>query len=138
MIDSFFIFISLFLCGIIMGSLLGTLCVRFIPKNILKIIGLITLLPLMMVSFFIYIYLRDNLGASYFPIIYGVLNSPIVMFPCVARYLSLPSGTERAALGLGATPSVRLQKLWFPLLAVPLTISVCITVFVIILYRAFW
>ncbi len=138
MMSSFLLFSTLLLCGIALGCFFSVLAIRFVPYGILKSMGLIITFPCTMIALFIFVFMRSDFGILSNPILQGILNSPLVVLPCVARYLSLPTGAARSAIGLGATPILRFQKLWLPLLAVPLLLSVVLTAFILILYRAFW
>ncbi|MBR0559819.1 hypothetical protein [Neokomagataea anthophila] len=138
MMNSFFIFSLIFILGVLLGCFIETVIIRFIKPWVIKIIGLAIVFPCTMIAFFIFVFIPHKGGVFYNPLTQGLLNSPLIILPCAARYLSLPSGFVRSSVGLGATPSLRLQKLWLPLLALPLLLSITLTTFILTLYRAFW
>lgn len=135
MMSSSVLFALYFLGGIILGCLVGMAAMRIFPAWLFKNMGLSLVFPSAMIAFFLPLLWGTN-SVSSLLVIQGLLNAPLAMLPCVARYLTLPPGTGRAAMSLGAMPVLRFQKLWLPLLAVPFTLSVLLTAFMLTLCMA--
>ncbi|GBR69081.1 hypothetical protein [Gluconobacter kanchanaburiensis] len=112
------------LSGLMGACLLFGLLMRVLPASLLRRLGLILLLPgpglaLALAS--------THYGPRWLE---GVLIAPAVIFPTAATLLTLPPGTTRAAIGLGANLQMRLRLIWLPLLMPSLFLSLALaTVF---------
>ncbi|OUI80153.1 hypothetical protein HK22_06930 [Gluconobacter sp. DsW_056] len=98
------------LTGLLGACALIALLMRVLPAPVLRRLGLILLLPgpglaLALAS------LHSAPGW-----LEGLLIAPAAVFPTGATLLTLPPGTTRAAIGLGADLPTRLRLIWFPLL----------------------
>ncbi|MEN3167842.1 hypothetical protein [Gluconobacter sp. OJB] len=106
------------LTGLLGACALIALLMRVLPASVLRRLGLILLLPgpglaLALAS------LHSAPGW-----LEGLLIAPAVAFPIGATLLTLPPGTTRAAIGLGADLPTRLRLIWFPLLLPSVFLSI--------------
>lgn len=109
--------------GLSAGLLLCLLSVRLLPHAVTKTLGLALVLPCALLSMGFPLGIHTHKIAFLSPFVPGFLGAPLTALPCSARYLSLPYGMTRAAVGLGATMFLRLQKLWLPLFLKPAILS---------------
>ncbi|QDH25523.1 hypothetical protein D5366_10210 [Neokomagataea tanensis] len=129
-------FYPCFFLGILICATGVVLSLQIVPRWVFKNLGLAFTFPCAMLALSLP-YWTELRGDFWLPFWQGTLNTPLIMLPPIARFLSLPEGTLRTAKGLGAKPLLRLKKLWLPLLFLPLLLSLVLIVFLVIFCRVF-
>ncbi|GBR48578.1 hypothetical protein [Gluconobacter roseus] len=98
------------LTGLVGACAVIALLMRVLSPHILRRLGLVLLLPGPGLALAL---AKTHIGPGWLE---GALIAPAVVFPICATLLTLPPGTTRAAVGLGADLPTRLRLIWFPLL----------------------
>ena len=110
------------LTGLVGACAVIALLMRALPAPVVRRLGVLLLLPAPGLALAL-ANIHSDLGW-----LEGMLIAPAVVFPTGATLLTLPPGTTRAAVGLGADLPTRLRLIWFPLLLPSAFLSILLAV----------